>query len=452
MQKRIGGEHEKESEIYDLIIRNGLVIDGTGQGSRPADIAIKKGRICRMGKLTGASAVEEIDAADRIVTPGFIDIHSHCDRHIAELPGAENYLLQGVTTFLGGNCGGCRASVGLGKFLQDLEGRVGINFAALVGFGDLRKAAMADPTQPLPAKKELNKMKDLMETAMQEGAFGFSTGFEYIPDAFASQEEVEAIAKVAASYGGFYATHIRDEQTGVLTALAEAISVSAHTGISLEVSHLKACGAEVWGYGPIMVSMLAEARALGVNVAGDLYPYGASHTGFGQAFPNWALEGGIEKLRQRLEDPHLYLRISTYGQSQLRSRIGEDPSLIQIASYQGNPAYNGRTMADILREQNRDLSLVSLMDLVIEMYLKDQKTSVIYHYLNDADIKAMMRAPFVSIISDGEIQKFGEGTPHPRSYGSFPRVLAGMWGSNMFSPRGGYPKNDLFACGQNGPH
>ena len=283
---------------------------------------------------------------------------------------------------------------------------------------------MADPTAAMPEKKELKKLKELMEAAMQAGAFGFSTGLEYIPDRFASAEEIEAVASVAASYGGFYATHIRDEQTGVLSALGEAIGISAHTGVSLEISHLKACGAEVWGYGKIMLAMITEARALGVNVHGDMYPYGASNTGFGQAFPNWALEGGVEILKERLADPNLRQRISAYGQNQLRCRIGEDPSLIQIASYQGDPSWNGRTAADILGERGLAPTLENLMELVIEMYLADQKTSVIYHYLDEADMKALMRSPLVSFISDGEIQRFGEGTPHPRSYGSFPRVLA----------------------------
>ena len=166
---------KKQAEIYDLIIRHGLVIDGTGAGAYPADIAVKKGRICAVGSLEKAAAPEEIDASGRTVTPGFIDIHSHCDQLIQEVPGAENYLLQGVTTFLGGN------------------------YAALVGFGDLRRAAMADPTAAMPEKKELKKLKELMEAAMQAGAFGFSTGLEYIPDRFASAEEIEAVASVAAS-------------------------------------------------------------------------------------------------------------------------------------------------------------------------------------------------------------------------------------------------------------
>lgn len=413
----------KQTEIYDLIIRGGLVIDGSGEGGRAADVAVKAGRIAAIGALEGAAAVE-IDASGKVVTPGFIDIHSHCDQRIEEVPGADNYLLQGVTTFLGGNCGDCSASAGIKEHFDRLKGRLGVNYALLAGFGDLRRAAMADPTAPVPTKKELKKMKDLLEKAMQDGAFGFSSGLEYVPDRFALPEEIEALATVAASYGGFYATHIRDEQTGVLTAMGEAISVAANTGVSLEISHLKACGAEVWGYGKTMVAMITEARALGVNVHGDMYPYGASNTGFGQAFPNWALEGGHQALKERLENPASRHRIIAYGKNQLKTRIGGDPSLIQISNYPPHKEWNGRRLSEILAERGKELNLDNLMELVIEMYLADKNTSIIYHYLDDADMKALMRSPYVSMISDGKVVKFGAGTPHPRSYGSFPRVLA----------------------------
>lgn len=407
---------------YDVIIKNGLVIDGSGAGGIKTDIGIIGDRIAKIGSLSSASAKKVIDATDRIVAPGFIDIHTHADRGILKIPSADNYIMQGVTTLLGGNCGGSEAKVDVAEYLGGL-GKIGINFGTLVGFGDLRNAAMADPTAKL-TDKELKAMTEYMKQGMKDGAFGISTGLEYIPDRFATTEEIVEVAKVAAAYGGFYATHSRDEQTGVLTSVAEAIEIGARAKIPVEISHLKACGAEVWGYGKTMIAMINVARALGVDVAADMYPYGASSTGFSQAFPSWSVEGGMDKLKERLADPAIAARIRAYAANQIRIRVGEDFSLIQIASYSPNPAYEGKTMADILTERGKELTMDNMLDLVIEMYTSGNGPSIIYHYINEDDIKTIMRSPYVSIASDGDIRVYGEGVPHPRNYGTFPRVLS----------------------------
>lgn len=205
---------------------------------------------------------------------------------------------------------------------------------------------MQDPTMP-PTVKDLSKMKELTETAMKEGAFGISTGLEYVPGRFADMNELVELANIAGKNGGFYASHIRDEQVGVLDAIAETIEVGAKSGTPVQISHVKACGAEVWGYGQTISSMISLARALGVDVTADQYPYTASSTGFSQAFPSWALEGGIEKLKERLSDPSLSSRIRSYAKNQIGIRVGNDLSLIQIASYKANPNWEGKTMAEM---------------------------------------------------------------------------------------------------------
>lgn len=281
---------------------------------------------------------------------------------------------------------------------------------------------MQDPTMP-PTAKDLSKMKELTETAMKEGAFGISTGLEYVPGRFADMNELVELAKIAGKNGGFYASHIRDEQVGVLDAIAEAIEVGAKSGTSVQISHVKACGAEVWGYGQTISSMISLARSLGVDVTADQYPYAASSTGFSQAFPSWALEGGIEKLKERLADPALSSRIRAYAKNQIGIRVGNDLSLIQIASYKANSNWEGKTMADILKERGKEPTLDKGIDLVIEMYLSGGP-SIIYHYINLDDIKVLMRNPYVMVASDGDIREYGSGAPHPRNYGSFPRVLS----------------------------
>lgn len=411
-----------ESTAYDLIIRNGLVLDGSGIDGLRTDIGIANGRIRQIGDLSQAKAARTINADRRIVAPGFIDIHSHADRGILRVPSADNALLQGVTTVLGGNCGECAAGVRLGPYLAQLEGNLGVNFGTLTGFGELRKAAMEDPTRQ-PTDQELEAMKIFMAEAMKDGAFGLSTGLEYFPDRFASAEEIAEVAKTASAFGGFYATHMRDEQTGVLNAIAEAISIGKAAGIPVEISHLKACGAAVWGSGPAMIAMIADARAQGLDVTADMYPYSASSTGFTQLLPVWAIEGGFGRLKERLSDPAQSIHIRAYAAQQLRLRIGEDFSLIEVAKYRPDPSLEGKTIPQVLAGRGKASDMEAMLDLVMEMNCADPDLHIIYHYIDESDIRTIMEYPYISIASDGDIHVLNEGAPHPRSYGTFPRFL-----------------------------
>lgn len=407
---------------YDLIIKKGFLVDGTGKGGYRADIAVAGGKITRIGDLPEDTADKVIDAGGDVVVPGFIDIHTHADDNILNVPGADNYLRQGVTTVIGTNCGGGAGGAEVGAFLAQVQAaNPSVNYGTLVGHGDIRLAGMTDSTTAATGE-DLAKMESLVAKAMLEGAFGMSSGLEYWPGRYASTDELVQLAKVVRGYGGFFASHTRDEQTGVITAVGEAIEIGRRAEVPVEISHLKPCGAAVWGYGPILINMMTMARAMGVDVTADQYPYGASSTGFSQCFPDWSLAGGNARLVERLQDPVLRERIEAYAANQIRIRVGEDLSLIQISTYQAEPSYAGKTVRDILEQRGLAPSLANGIDLIIEMYLAGEPM-VIYHYISEDDIKTIMRSPHVSVVTDGHICEYGKAAPHPRSYGAFARVL-----------------------------
>lgn len=405
----------------DILIKNVQIVDGSGKGSFAGEVAIIDGRIAEVGSTCPhTQATSVINGEGLTLAPGFIDIHTHGDAEILEQPTADNYVRQGVTTIFGGNCGG--SPMPIGEFLTKAEQtQLAINFGTLVGHGSIREAAMADPTSPATSS-EIEKMKAVLACALSEGAFGMSSGLEYIPGRWATRDELVELNKIVANFGGIYSTHSRDEQTGVLESVAEAIEVGQRSGVSVEISHIKACGAEVWGYGPQISAMVSLARALGVNVNADQYPYEASNTGFSQCFPDWALEGGKAALTTRLDNPDLAQKIRSYAAHQLRIRIGEDPAKIQVASYAADRSWEGLDMAQVLQARGLDATLANLVELVIESYLAGGPF-IIYHYINPKDIQALMRNPHVMIGSDGGIRSFGKGSPHPRSYGTFARIL-----------------------------
>ena len=416
--------------MFDIVIKNGFIIDGTGNGGIEGDIGIKDGKITFIGDINAdldaakeARQAKVIDATGKIVSPGFIDIHTHGDYHIIDRAHAENYLTQGVTTIIGGNCGTGTAGKNIPDYFSKLKS-TGVNFGLLLGFGDIRKAAMQDPTKAAPTEAELSAMREITKKAMKDGAFGVSTGMEYTPDCFASCEEIVEVAKIAGQMGGFYATHSRNEQVGVLASVGEAIEIGKKADVPVHISHLKACGKEVWGYAPIMVSMITMARAMGLDVTADVYPYRASNTGFTQIYPKWALEGGTEKLKSRWADIRLREKIQNYSSNQIKMRVGMDFSLIQISACAYNREWEGKTMKDVLEEKGKSQSMADLLDLAYELHTAEGETSIIYHYISEADIKTIITSPFVMVASDGEIQEFGKGSPHPRSYGTFPRVFA----------------------------
>lgn len=403
-------------ESYDLVITGGEILDGSGASAFVGDIAIKEGRIVAMGKLSRSAPVV-IDATGCYVAPGFIDIHTHCDGALGNQSrsNAKNYLMQGVATVVTGNCG--NGTYRVAEYYDTLrEQGIGPNTMHLVGHGTVRSAVMGQEARA-PTPEELAQMKALVQQAMDEGALGLSTGLFYTPGSFAQTEEVIELARVAGAAGGIYASHLRDESNyniGLLNAIREAIEIGEQAQIPVQISHLKALGKPVWGQAAAACQLIEDARARGVKVYADQYPYPASSTSLNAAtMPLWAKEGG--GLNARLRDEELAPRIRREVAENIDRRGGPD-SLI-VTSVRNRPELSGKSLAEISKSLGK-----SPEDAAIELVLAGG-SSVISFNMSDSDVAYFMKKPYVMTGSDGSIPTFGRGVTHPRNYGTFPRKI-----------------------------
>ena len=412
---------------FDIIIKNGTIVDGLGGKPVRADIGIFQGKIEKIGNLDEKKANKVIDAANLMVCPGFIDLHTHTDDGILDQPDAPNYIRQGVTTAVGGNCGGSQFPIG--EFLKNLEAKkIALNFCTLVGHNTIREKVMGNADRE-PSKKELAEMKKMVEQAMLEGAVGISTGLKYIPGAYAKIDEVIELAKAAQQYGGFYATHLREEGQGVLEAVQETIEIGKSAQIPVHISHHKITSVDRWGDSEKTLEMVDNARKAGIDVTLDQYPYPATSTGLTVLFPPWALEGNPKQMIKRWNDKKLRPQIIEKIIYNIQhDRGGNDLSRILIARYTPETGLEGLTIAQILEKKGMPATLEAGAELIIQLQLKGMAgekalVQAIYFCLDDADIERIMKHPSVSHASDGEITRFEVGKPHPRNYGTFPRVL-----------------------------
>lgn len=405
---------------YDIIIQNGTVYDGSGGPPVKADVAITGDKIVKVGDLGNAKAKQTIDATDMAVAPGFIDLHAHLEP-LLELPGAESAIRQGVTTSLGGPDGS--SPWPLGTYLDKADSiGMGMNVAFLVGHNTIRRNIM-NMDDRAPSEEELTAMKGQVEQAMKAGAFGMSTGLKYLPGAFSNVSEVIELSKVASQYGGIYTSHLREEGVGLLEAVREAIQIGKEATIPIVLTHHKAIGTKMWGASVKTLAMVDSARKAGIDVMMDQYPYNASYTGIGVLIPAWSMAGGIEEFKKRVKDPVLRDSIKRKIVSNiLYDRGGADLHRIQFALVEWKKDLEGRTMYDWLVERNVEPTPENAADFVIEARLNGGANCV-YFAMDDADVERIMQHPQTMIASDGELAKFGEDHPHPRWYGTFPRVL-----------------------------
>ena len=410
-----------QDEPFDLLIRGGRVVDGTGNPWVRADVAVRGDRIARIGHLPDAGADRVIDADGLVVAPGFIDPHTHAVRGIFDVPTADNYLLQGVTTLTEGNDGSSPWPIGE-HLARIAETGISPNWGVFAGQGTIRLNAMGSDDRDA-TRDELDRMRALVAEAMEEGAFGLSTGLFYVPGSFTSTEEVIELSRVAAGYGGIYISHMRDEALRLLDSVQETIRIGEEAGLPVQMTHHKAISRDMWGRSADSLALVDAARARGVDITIDQYPYTASQTGITAVVPQWAQAGGTQELIARLRDPETRRRIR--GEIVFRiehDRGGGDPANIVIGLCEWDRSLEGKSLADILAEREIEVTVANAADLVMEI-VTSGGARAIYHAMDEGDVERIMRHPATAIGSDGGVSVFGASVPHPREYGTFARVL-----------------------------
>jgi N-acyl-D-amino-acid deacylase len=406
---------------YDLLIRNARVVDGTGNPWYRADVAVQGGKIAAIGKLAGAQAARVVDARERVVAPGFIDVHTHVERVVEKIPGGDNFLMDGVTTVVTGNCGGSERDVG--AFFGRLERLgIGLNLATLYGHNTVRGRVMGSANRQA-TPEEIAKMQALVEQAMRDGAVGFSTGLIYIPGTYANSDEVVALAKAAGKYGGVYSSHMRDEGARVLDAIEEALRVGREAGMRVELSHFKIDNRRLWGASDKSLALVEKARREGVDVVVDQYPYDHSSTNLGITLPSWALADGAEKIKERLADPATRARIATEMQKKVKELGHKDYAYAIVASCSFDHSIEGKNISEINRLKGRKHKIKDEIQTILDLEAEGG-AQMVYHSMGSKDVERIMRYANTAVASDGGIREFGAGMPHPRSYGTNARVLA----------------------------
>jgi N-acyl-D-amino-acid deacylase len=437
--------------MLDLLLKNGTIIDGTGAPARRGDVGLRGDRIAAVGDVTEPAA-EVLDVSGRVVAPGFIDMHSHTDFFLLVDPNAESKVTQGVTTEVCGNCGSSPGPwlhpvareqarknlrrygidpdwTTLGEFMDVLDRHpLGLNFVTLVGHGNLRASAMGYDNRP-PTAAELDRMCGLLEDELAAGAYGYSSGLIYPPGCYSGGDELVALGKVLARHGAFYATHMRNESHAVVEAVDEALRVGREGGCAVQISHHKACGQSNWGRVEVTLANIDRARAEGVDVHMDQYPYIATSTGLGTVLPRWAHEGGAELALSRLRDPDT------------RARILEEVSEAgRTGYYADSGGWKQLLIAGVRTDENRwaeglDLEQIgehlgcapeeAALRLLDE---EDLAVHIVHFSMCEEDVERVMTHPLTMIGSDGSARSttgiLGQGKPHPRAFGTFPRVLS----------------------------
>jgi len=433
--------------LFDVVIKNGRLVNGTGNPWFKADVGIKSSKVSEIGDLGSEDANKIINANGLVVCPGFIDMHSHSEYSLLVNSKAESKIRQGVTTEVNGNCGDSPAPIEgitavaaeeareykldmdwstLGEYLDRLKRQgIALNVAQLVGHGTIRTAVIGYENRP-PTREELNKMKKLVAQAMEDGAFGMSTGLYYSPGSFASTEEVIELCRVVAKYGGIYTSHMRGEGDPLIEAVAEAIQIGEKANVPVEISHHKACGIENWGKVKKTLRMMEEARSRCVDVSCDVYPYEACGADFVSMIPTWAHEGGVDKLRERLKDLKNRERIK---KEMLEGLPGWESTIkqsgwgrIKVIGWEGRKEFEGKTLAEIAELRGLDP-----FDLTFDLVINKESIELVDLSMSEEDVRTVLKHPLSMIGSDGwALAPYGvlsESKTHPRSYGTFPRIL-----------------------------
>lgn len=408
---------------YDVIIRHARIIDGTGAPWFRGDVAITGGKIAALGVLDPcATAPLVIDAKERYVAPGFIDVHTHCEDDILSMPQAENFIRMGVTTVVTGNCGG--SYLRLDEAFTSMTTRgIGVNLASLVGHNTVRHAVMRNVARD-PSTTEIAEMKRLVREAMKAGALGLSTGLIYTPGIYSKTPEIAELAKEAARFGGIYATHMRSEGIDVLNALDEALTVGLAARIPVQVSHHKIVAPFRFGQTTVTLAMMDAAREEGIDVACDQYVYTASSTSISTMLPDWVVEGTRVEVRARLQDPQTREKVIAGIIEERRDKSGRrDLGYAVVANCRADPSLNGKNILEIARERYGDDSWHTQAQVVVDI-VTSGGASMVFHSMDEEDVQRIACYRNTAFGSDSGIRAFGVGVPHPRGYGNNARLLA----------------------------
>jgi len=409
------------AQSFDLVIRNGKIIDGSGNSWYYGDVGVSDGKITFIGKKESYDTKKIVDARGLIVAPGFIDVHAHIEGGEMTTPTAENFIMDGVTSVVTGNCGGSNLEVD--SYFKRIDSlKTSINVATLIGHNTVRRAVLGDVNRQ-PSAEEQSRMESLVEKAMKDGAVGMSTGLIYVPGTYAKTPEVVGLAKAASKYNGVYASHIRDEGDNVHQAVSEAISIGREAKIPVEISHFKVTYKPNWGRSAETIGLVERARLEGLDVTIDQYPYVASSTTLDTTLPTWAFSGGRDSLKLRLNDPVIRKKIKQEMLDGLKERKLKNYSYAQVARYEPDTTFNGKNISEINKLKGRKPTAKEEAETILEMIAAINRTQMVYFSMDEKDLVRILQYPFNMIASDAGIARYGSGMPHPRAYGTNARVL-----------------------------
>ena len=414
-----GAAADSQTETYDLVITNARIIDGTGNPWFRGDVGIRNGRIARIGKIDATQAKATIDATNRILAPGFIDVHTHVES-LFNQPAAENFVRMGVTTLVTGNCG--TSTTNVAEYLGRVQAKpIAVNIATLIGHGSVRRKVLKLEDRA-PTAAEQKEMETIVDQAMSDGAVGLSTGLIYVPGTFAKTDEIVGLAKIVAKHGGLYATHMRSEGEKVFDAIRESIEIGEQARIPVEISHFKVSSKKLWGQSQTTLEMVRAARARGLLVTVDQYAYTASSTSLDSRVPSWVHVGGFDEAKKRLADKPTRERVMKEMKDTLKRSGFKDFSFAMVANHNADKSFNGKSIADITKLVRGKTDVKSQIEQILAMY-EAGGAGMIYHGMSEDDVQRIMREPFTMIASDSGVRQVDESVPHPRGYGNNARVL-----------------------------
>ncbi len=409
-----------KAQQYDVLIQNGRIIDGSGNNWYYGDIAIKNGKVAKVGRITNATATKVINATGLTIAPGFIDVHTHIEGDESKDPQAKSFIYDGVTTVVAGNCGA--SNVEVGKYLRWIDSlKLSVNVATLIGHNDVRKAVMGRANRDATTA-ELQQMQQLVTKAMQDGAVGMSTGLIYIPGTYTKTPEIVSLAKIVAQYGGLYASHMRDEGDSVTQAINEAITIGREAGLPVQISHFKLSGQHNWGRSKQTVAMVEDARKEGIDVTIDQYPYTASSTSISTLLPDAVLADGQDSIKARLQRADIRKQVTAHILARLKKRKLKHLSYAVVAYYAPDTTYNGKSIEEINRMKGGKHTAKAEAETVMDIMMNGG-ASAVFHGMSENDVQYIMQYPFNMFASDASIRIFNAGMPHPRGYGTNARVL-----------------------------